>query len=141
MQDVNLRTFQHIHVSVLFCQIVYPSIDVETDQVHYILTTVLVVFTFIPGSTIDDIGVVLDYKGAILGGLIGFGYGAMIFLSLVRNQAGSSDSYMSLEVSGSLRTVGGSRTYLWKLAAFAFLLWALVSGVLGCTITTLNLLK
>jgi len=67
--------------AIALISVKHPDITFSRNKPFLTLTFVLVALTFIPGSVLDDIGVVLDYKGAILGGCIGFGFPAWIFLA------------------------------------------------------------
>mmetsp|Transcript_13995 Transcript_13995/g.18155 ORF Transcript_13995/g.18155 Transcript_13995/m.18155 type:complete len:87 (-) Transcript_13995:15-275(-) len=81
--------------------------------------------------------------GATLGGLIGFGYGSMMFLSIVSRQQTQIDECSSnrLNESHDQEEQPFSVNILaWKAIAYSFLLWALVTGILGCIITTIKLL-
>jgi len=122
-----------------------PETNIHTPRLFYSVTTTLVALTFIPGSTIEDIGVVLDYKGATLGGLIGFGYGAMMYLSIVSNSNAcpSSEDQALIPPSSDESIIHRPQisAFMWKHISYLFIAWALITGVLGCVVTTLKLLQ
>ena len=141
---------------------VYP-LRSEDNRSFYGLTVLLIALTFVPGSLFDNIGVVLDYKGASLGGCIGFAYGAVIFLSMfaphyvpcvpevrtsrearVRSDEGEYEILVQdYSASGSPGEEGKHTLQLqkWKLLSFAFIAWTVVSSLLGLTVTTINLVN
>lgn len=143
-------------------ELVYP-LDAKDNASFYGVTSLLVALTFVPGSTFDNIGVVLDYKGASLGGCIGFAYGAIIFMAMFSPHLVPCVPEISSSSEARVRTDEGDYEILvqdfngssvpereakgrlklqkWKALCVIFIAWTVVSSSLGLTITTINLVN
>lgn len=133
----------------------FPTLNFRVSRIYFPLTLTLVGLTFILGSTLSDIGVVLDYKGAILGGCISFAFPAWMFLARCNPtkvqsccvkpvQFSSSSGGMHEPLLTGLSSADGfseSRLAFWTRTSYIFFVWAIVSGVLGVIITTLKLVQ
>jgi len=137
-----------------------PSFDLSRQSHFQLLTSVLLIALFIPGSELDNIGVVLDYKGAILGGCIAFAFPAWIFLAIAdpdsvracafkptallqQQQQQQSTEAPLLPVLEPERDANADQALLnfWKPVSICFFIYAIVSGVMGVVVTTEKLVE
>jgi sodium-coupled neutral amino acid transporter 2 len=149
----------HRASAVALLQVYSPNFSAAKPLHFYGLTVVLVSLTFLLGSTIKDIGIVLDYKGAILGGCIAFAFPGWMFLAGVyprsvywccvkpRSPQGSGGLEQDLLEDGESAhgdvqdDVQASFSKRWKSVAIFFFYYAFVMGVTGVASTTAKLVN
>eukprot|EP00924_Labyrinthula_sp_SR-Ha-C_P014906 snap_masked-scaffold_9-processed-gene-1.30-mRNA-1 protein AED:0.12 eAED:1.00 QI:0/0/0/1/1/1/3/0/432 len=100
-----------------------PLMGIKVSDSWFIsYTGLLVLYTFIPGAYFTNIAVVLDYKGALLGGAIGFGFVGLFFLRIIK------------------KDIDIRRTSTWRKWSYVLIIWTLVTSILGVVVTTKKLL-
>ncbi len=144
---------------VALLQVYAPKFSTLKPLHFFGLTLVLVAFTFLLGATLKDIGIVLQYKGAVLGGCIGFAFPGWMFLAGVyprsvnwccvkpKTPLSHEDAGSTTLEQGLLEDTADGTTSLakqfsprWKSVAIFFFYYAVIMGVLGTITTTLKVI-
>mmetsp|Transcript_40773 Transcript_40773/g.65468 ORF Transcript_40773/g.65468 Transcript_40773/m.65468 type:complete len:470 (+) Transcript_40773:132-1541(+) len=126
--------------------LIWPNCNFYRRRNVLRLTFLLVGLTLIPGSTLTNIGIVLDYKGALLGGAIGFGLPAWIFLARTSPEKVTWCCIKPQKIFDVEEPLVQPRAVsrvspFWTHVAFTFIAWSVVTGVMGFTVTTIKILK